>query len=711
MFTRPNALGDLRAEADGRLLDQTFVATADYLTLIETTDRVAVVGRRGTGKSALTRQLTKHWKAENRRVVVLVSPEEYETIGARPIVELFGDTFNKVRAGSKLGWKYALIVEAASLLESDPLIRQAKDFRELKSHIDKWVKSGIRVTERLSATLTAAIEKDRAPEQRIGDMPRILDLAHVENLLISVCDETNFDVSILVDRLDEGYEPDDVGVAFIDGLLQAAIDLKTRSPRLRPVVFLRDNIFRAVHEKDPDYSRNIEGQTLRLHWSEEQLFQFTANRLKAVLNIQQEASNKVWNKAVAGDLKDISGFRKCLQLTLYRPRDLLSLLNDAFYLAGKDGQGEITLQHIEKAGRQISKNRLQDLVKEYSAILPSIGACISAFKGGAPKQTTQEALNLLDAAMSRGSEDARVQQDFFIINDAIDLLRGLYSVGFVGLEDHSTGNFVFCHDGRSPDADIESGANILIHPCYWMSLGVTEKAITEIDSEEIYDEYDISVSSETPAIRNKKIEGLIKEIDQIELGKGGDAAFEGWVAQAVKICFAKSLRNVELKPNKLAQMRRDVVSTNLAESGAWKRIRDDYGSRQVIFEAKNYTEPNASDFYQMNAYLVHDYGSLGFLVCRGGSTDLYKGRDVDWVRTIYSEHKKIVIKLTDQWFCRQLRKLIRPQKHDAVDDSIHQLLDTYTRMYLAGQGKRNPVSKRRRKKAGSKESAATAQQI
>ncbi|MGH8500714.1 MAG: hypothetical protein ACRERV_18165, partial [Methylococcales bacterium] len=61
-FIRPNALGDLRAEADSLMLQKAFLETADFRTLIETSDRTVVVERRGTGKSALTLQLEKFLK-------------------------------------------------------------------------------------------------------------------------------------------------------------------------------------------------------------------------------------------------------------------------------------------------------------------------------------------------------------------------------------------------------------------------------------------------------------------------------------------------------------------------------------------------------------------------------------------------------------------------------------------------------------------------
>ena len=50
---KANPLGDIRAEADHEMLGHSFIETPDYKTLISATDRAVVVGRRGSGKSAL----------------------------------------------------------------------------------------------------------------------------------------------------------------------------------------------------------------------------------------------------------------------------------------------------------------------------------------------------------------------------------------------------------------------------------------------------------------------------------------------------------------------------------------------------------------------------------------------------------------------------------------------------------------------------------
>ena len=525
-YIRPNALGDLRAEADQKMLSVAFLETADYRTLIETSDKAVVVGRRGTGKSALTLHLVNHWGRSSDTVVVKITPEEHQTIGLRPQVALFGDSFTKMRAGSRLAWRYALIMEATSSLAPRYRFLDTKGYRLLEKRVKEWTSGGRDILDRYSETLRKVVDKNLSPEERISDLSRTLDLTQVESAFCESCKGSNTKVVFLIDRLDEGYEPDDSGTALVDGLVQAAIDLKTRISGIKPVIFLRDNIFRAVQVLDPDYSRNIEGHVLRLHWDADALFTFVTKRLRVAFNIEQEASQRIWNRCTGGDLKGRDGFNRCLQLTLYRPRDLLSLLNDAYYLAGKNGQSEIVLDHIENTGRTISRNRLDDLKKEYDAILPGLGGYISAFHGCDPDMTVEDAQKLIEEILYRGSDDPHVQQDFFIMEDSKSVLRGLFSIGFLGIRDGSAGTFVFCHDGRAPDREFSAPDRVLVHPCYWMALNSTRNTLDPDEAEEIYDEYDIEVSSETPVIRNAKIRELVAQLDKIEEGTIEASRFE-----------------------------------------------------------------------------------------------------------------------------------------------------------------------------------------
>ena len=701
--TKGNLLGDLRAEADQKMLREAFFETGDYRTLIETSDRSIVVGRRGTGKSALAIKLQQHWNTDRNAVVIKLTPEEHHTIGLRPLLKLFGDRFSLVRAGSRLAWRYGLFMEIARSLATRTKFRATDGYRRLQGEIRDWSASASTMEDRFHGYLSQFMRtaKDNHvcdKEARIGLFARYSNILETEEALASACAECSFTIIVLIDRLDEGYEPDATGIGMIDGLVQAAIDVKTRIPEARITVFLRDNIFRSIQQKDPDYSRNIEGHTLRLHWNVETLFTLAAVRLRVAFEMREEATRRIWNRHTAGELKGIQGFEKCLQLTLYRPRDLLSLLNEAFHRVQNEGHGTIALTHIESSGRYISRNRFEDLKREYEAIFPGLPAYLSIFEGRTPHSSTSEVAAEIDRILEEETPDSRVRQELLIMRSSESIVHALYSIGFLGVRDSSSGAYVFSHDGRSAIKDFLSNEGVLVHPCYWMALNCTRRILTRDESERIFDEYDVEVSSDAAEIRSERIRTLEKELTRIEEGESGAHGFEHWCHRTVRICFAKGLTNVELKPNGLAKQRRDIVGTNLAEAGVWKRIYEDYGTRQVVFEVKNYRCLVSSDYYQMRSYLSGEYGRIGFFITRDDSTDLYRHRDVEWVREMYAGHKVLIVKITGKYLSGLLNKLRNPLKHDAVDDALHKLLDLYVRRYLSGQVDESSSLPRRQKK-------------
>lgn len=111
IHTRSNVLGDVRAEIDQLMLDQAFVETPDNKTLLEARDSKVVVGRRGTGKSALVYRLSRHWSEDKHTIVLKIAAKEDQVIGTRPLLAAFGEKFTHVRTGAKLIWKYAFILE------------------------------------------------------------------------------------------------------------------------------------------------------------------------------------------------------------------------------------------------------------------------------------------------------------------------------------------------------------------------------------------------------------------------------------------------------------------------------------------------------------------------------------------------------------------------------------------------------------------------
>lgn len=689
---RANALGEHTAENDTKNLDQSFIETPEYRSVLETKDRCVIVGRRGTGKSAMFWKLNKYWSQQKASHVIQIAPEDYQTIGFRGLFSQFNGKYSHVRAAARIIWKYSLIMEMLAHLSKNYKTRQSiEEYRAASDHIKRWSQDSSGMLSHAISRISPLLKKGVTAEVLIGTLPQQLDLHQIEADFSKLLETSRLNFYLLIDRLDEGFENDEVGAAIVSGATTAISEINKKYTTIRPVLFLRDNVNRSISHFDPDYTRNIEGEILRIHWDQFQLLNLVSRRLDKAFSLNIQNDQKVWDRCTADEgtnreLKGKEGFRKCLQFTLYRPRDLLSLLNQAFYQAGREDRSVIVLKDIELTAKNISETRLEDLQKEYSSIFPSIGKAIRTFANGSPELSTQQALEKLDAlAIDKvWQDDLEGKQDFLILRGE-GLLRSLYSVGFLGLHDSTSNTFAFCHDGRKPDKEFSPRDRILIHPCYWISLNVSKSAFTEDEAEQINDEYEIKVTSQTPEIRAARIGTIISNLGAIPEGRDNAEDFELWVENAVQTVFAGHLDNVERKANGASTQRRDLVALNLCRTPAFQRIHSDYGCRQVIFEVKNYQEIGRDEYRQMSTYLHSNYGRLGFIITRDQDENLHAGKELDWVREIYNTQSKLIIRITAKFLQKLLGKLRNPEKHDAVDKALNSIIDQYERRYLGTQ--------------------------
>ena len=699
---KANPLGDIRAEADRLMLHHAFVETPDYKALAATTERPIVVGRRGAGKSALLLGLERYWRRTSRTRVVVLAPEEHEMIGLRPLIAHFGDSPLLLRAVCRIAWRYALMMELTCAASQTYKFPDTPAACLLRDHAGRWRKwTG--VSGRLLHTLRPQLSSSTTPEEQIADLPGALELKRIQDALVEILPGLKTKFVLLLDRLDEGFEADRVGTALVNGLVLAAIEVNDRMPTCHTKLFVRDNIARAIAEADPDYSRDIEGQIMRLHWDERFLMEFACNRLRRAFGIDIESNVRTWNQCAGSNLHGMSGFRKALRLTLYRPRDILALLNQAIYRASSRERERIVLDDLEASAQEISTTRLGDLHKEYKAILPGIRVLTQAFQGLDPEVSGAAAADVVRSVTEGTAADRAAQQHFEIVDDPYELLKSLYSVGFLGVRETTSGAFAFCHDGSPPTRAIGPDESILVHPCYWIALGLRRRLLADAEVEEIQDEYEIYINSETGEIRRAALSRYIAELDGVPTGEEGAAAFEEWCLKTARILFAGQLANIELHPNKQATQRRDIVGTVVAEQGVWKRILDDYKTRQVVFEVKNRTGLDAGDYRQVLSYLTDEYGNCGFIVNRDVDVELTKGStEMQSAKEMYDKQNKLVVKLTGKFLSRLLSKTRNPQKHDEANKRLGKLLDDYVRRYMAGIGAGVGArkAKRRRRRAG-----------
>ena len=685
-----NLLGDLRAEADENMLKVAFCQTPDYKSLLESSDRSVVVGRRGTGKSALVFGLAQHWSGRKDCRVIRVAPNEDQMIGFRATMRCFGGKFEILRAGAKLLWRYGLAMEILSSLSSHYRFSKTHMGEPIKARMKTWSHGGRDPLMRLCSfarAVTAGLGSE--PERIVGELAERMNLHDIEDALSEAATTVKSTVVILIDRLDEGFLPDDLGIAMVAGLMHAVVELNARMFLVRTSLFLRDNIFRAVARNDPDFSRNIEGQVLRLHWDENQLLHLVANRLAIARGLaSDDAPKKIWKRCTLGALAESDGFKQCLRLTLYRPRDVVSLLNNAFHSASKNGRDKIMDADVEETAGWISEQRLEDLHKEYRNVFPSLAVLTDAFHWQATTLERAAVLGLLKKALEQIKSPDVAEEDGVLLGEPAHALDALFGVGFLGIADAGKHTGRFCHDGRKGSEDSTTARSLMVHPCYWRALQSRMSDNESLEAVEIFDEYDEGARPEVPLVKAQNLGKLIDSLGAIAEGQKGAHAFEKWCLDAIKVLFAGHLADAALHPNKDSTQRRDVVATNVADSGPWKRLYEDHRSRQVVFEVKNFSRLSSDEYRQMISYLHGPYGDVGFIINRADTHELARGPELDWVKESYHSHKKLIVKLTGKLLSSWLSKVRNPEKRQYPNQQLESLLTRYVRNYVSGKSNR-----------------------
>jgi hypothetical protein len=366
---------------------------------------------------------------------------------------------------------------------------------------------------------------------------------------------------------------------------------------------------------------------------------------------------------------------------------VIALLNAAIEQARRQNRERLIENDFHESSKHISLTRFDDLGKEYETVFPGIRQLTSAFANGPAQLSLREVVCVIHRVLNDQSLDAGVLQHLRILGSEEEIAKALYGVGYFGLMDRQSNTWVFSHDGKRPDKVILTDDLLMIHPCYWNALGLQKDDLEQNDAEQIFDEYEITIHSQSAEQRATNLGRMISELNTIPTGSEGASQFEEWCKRAIEIAFAKELTNTQLHPNQHAVQRRDVVATNQGIRGFWKRIRDDYETRQLIFEIKNFEDIGINEYRQMNGYLTREYGRMGFIICRDKQQGLVRGRDLDAFREFYMQGK-VILKITASTLTGILSKLRSPTKIDVGDIALDRLLDTHIRLYASGQTER-----------------------
>lgn len=676
-------LGDARAEKD-RLLDSAFLQTAEYWALLGQNAGYVVVGRRGTGKSALFRELKSALAEQKNQQVVTLEPDGHETLPLYGLIEALSDAradYHTMHEISTYLFRYLLLMEIACRLRTDSPkcfhCLEEKDRNLLGRHLNGWESTGDTPLARLFARVYSIIEENIHPAILLGKLNLLLQYKQLVEPARQMLHESRRTYAYLIDRLDEGFRPEDIGVAFINGVVSATTELSGAIHQVRPTVFLRDNILRAIQQKDRNYTRNVEGRILRIHWGEDRLLELITKRIRIAFEASQASGESgsiaIWNRYIEPNFHGMQGFRKVLELTLYRPRDLITLLNVAFFEASARGDAFITNRDIETSADEVSKLRLEDLIKEYSNIIPGLEELLRAFASGSPFFTSHEARTQVEEIAKTTRNPALTQT--IRLYGRPEILNELHSIGFIGYRSEGQ-RFTFCHDGKLTGPTFASDLDLMVHPCYWRALDLTYSGLRPEAAAQIHDDYNeryeaINITSIALERRQQFIANLVSTFD--ELPADNEPAFFHWIRRALSVLLAGGIRDLEESDNLLHGR---ITSTR----GLWGDIQDRYGMNHLLFLLRNEESLTLDAISEAVSRAKKARQSpVIFVVSRGKEAFVRAGKELDAIRNHHEHNGITVVYTTAHAICRSLIKLKNPETDQeptrfvslAIDQTIH----------------------------------------
>ena len=224
MISSANVLGNPRAESD-RLLEKAFVETVDFRALINTDDFRVVVGRRGTGKSALYQQVRQYYSSQGRILLHSETPQEHYALALQEHLEKLGCNYRTARAACRLLWRGYILVVLAQKLQNHFKLKGG----DIHAAIGRYLANQVSISRTVSAYELAIriLERHRGLNPNIlpGQIASFLEVDHIEDLVTRGLQEANRRAVMLFDSLDEGWEPSEIPTASLGGLVLTSSDI------------------------------------------------------------------------------------------------------------------------------------------------------------------------------------------------------------------------------------------------------------------------------------------------------------------------------------------------------------------------------------------------------------------------------------------------------------------------------------------------------
>ncbi len=431
--------GKESAESEQSFLEKVFLPTAVFQRISQG-ERDLVLGRKGSGKTAVCLRLYKELE-EKRSRVSLLTPRDLSRFRMALIEK---GSLNSSEA-SLLSWKFVFLIELANYVLVEAATKLGQNYlvwpephRKLRNFIVEntaqhanWIDKTFKIIRAIKRIGIATVETEvdtSALAQEVSDFADKLDEI-TDTVYTAMVSLAIGPVYILVDKVDELWDPGPESRLLVIGLLRASKEIQDQSRAAKIIVFLRSDIYDSLQFHDSDKFHSAEE---RISWNESDLKSLITLRARASTGIsaRRDASDKIWSMFFCDEVAGEGSFEYLLEHTLMRPRDLIQLCKLCRDKAQNHHHTMITANDIREALPQYSKWKLGDIRDEYAVQYPFLERVLLGVF-----QHAKARLSLGDIAKRLEIVKPHLVKEYesFYFEPISNLLQILYNIGFLGV--------------------------------------------------------------------------------------------------------------------------------------------------------------------------------------------------------------------------------------------------------------------------------------
>lgn len=382
-------LGASAAENEMRTLQQYYLKTEAFLKAARGEAQV-VVGRKGSGKTAIFLQIRDKERSSGKNVVLDLKPEGYKLLKFKEVIldYLEEGTFQHTIMAF---WEYILLLEIChKVLENDKqrYLNQTElydAYRNLEENYkaEEYLTEGD-FSERMSnlmEKLTVSYKTKYGQDKNVRlSLPEITDLIYnsdIKKLRINLAKYLKHKekVWLLFDNIDKGWPS--TGLKHEDFIIiRTLIDASRKIQRhfdkenieIFPLIFLRNDVYELLVKETSDRQKEA---IVLLDWIDPDLLRKIIElRIKSNSTTESDDFDEIWRKICISHYRGEETSQFLIEHSLMRPRFLINLINQCKGFAINLNHKIIEEEDIKKGLESFSVDLLTDIGYEIRDIFP-----------------------------------------------------------------------------------------------------------------------------------------------------------------------------------------------------------------------------------------------------------------------------------------------------------------------------------------------------